>query len=546
MSVPKKNAGNINQSSFANNSSPNNDTIVFIPIVINGEGVVNGFIRATINDSIGFSYSLAKDYKNYPTTSTNNSVTASKFASAMMYLDNRVFNHQEYDISDQRILNNGILVNDSSFTRRKVKISQNNENNLLALICYTNTVWTISANWHCQGCTGACDACNICVDYSVSQHNEFTCNFEEIGSPGPGGVGGSGGGGGGTIPYYYPCDPSIVTASLSVLPGGPLPSCPAPIIGTGWTPIPTGVNHNGYYYTRMWQLDSMMLNSFGAIPCDSLELLNTFAPMFQSVSNHKVPASVTQRLDSIKLATPNFDTSRLFVQTLNNAAGSVVNCDFFPIKISQLPIKNIQTGQRFTPSEFLEYFRKNINSFSANNVTFQPYNFNGFNDILQNNKDSSNSIGSVMHIGMVQDGSVIVSGYQNNYSPNYTSLNFTFSTLVTPLDGYHPVSGNRRFGIYTDINGGYTFYTMGVDRISRTIFANGDGFLSLFGPNGFEKADLLWNGMQSKVINFITANNGSAVLYTRPDYKIRPKWSDIEDFLKGTITFTQLRLKLCP
>lgn len=545
ISTKGKSSGDLNQSSFINNSANSNDTIVYIPIVLNGQNSVNGFIRATVNDSISVSYSLAQDYKNYPVIS-NNSVTASQFASAIMYFDNRVFNHQEFSITDQRIFGNGVVYDDSSFISRKVRITPNENNSVLALICYTNTVWTISANWHCQGCSGACDACTeYCVDYSVSSHNEITCNFEEIGGGNPG-TGGGTSSGGGPIPHIYPCDPNIVPIDFGVLPGDPLPPCPAPGSGTGFTPIPSGVNQNGYYYSRIWQLDSMMLNSFAAIPCDSLELLNTFGSMFQGITNHKVPFSVLNRLDSIKLATPNFDTSSLFVQTLNNAAGSVVNCDFFPLKIDQLPIKNIQTGERFTPSEFLEYFRKNINSFSTNNVIFEPYNSNGFNDIAQNFKDSINSLGSVIHIDMQQNGSVILSGYQNNYSPNYLSLNFTFSTLITPLDGYHPVSGNRRFGIYTDINGGYTFYTMGVDRISRNDFAAGDWAISLFGPSGFAKADLLWSGMQSKVVNFITANNGTASLYTRPNYKIRPKWSDIEDFLKGIITFEQLKAKLCP
>lgn len=93
---------------------------------------------------------------------------------------------------------------------------------------------------------------------------------------------------------------------------------------------------------------------------------------------------------------------------------------------------------------------------------------------------------AVVHIDMIQGGSVILSDYQNSYLPsNYQSHNFIFSTLVTPLDGFHPVSGNRKFGIYTDISGGFTFFTMGLDRISKNIFVAGSNFFDFFDNSGF-------------------------------------------------------------
>lgn len=49
-----------------------------------------------------------------------------------------------------------------------------------------------------------------------------------------------------------------------------------------------------------------------------------------------------------------------------------------------------------------------------------------------------------------------------------SSRDFIFSTVKTKEDGWHPVNGNRGFGIKDNGNGTWTFYTMGVDRTSSS------------------------------------------------------------------------------
>ena len=145
---------------------------------------------------------------------------------------------------------------------------------------------------------------------------------------------------------------------------------------------------------------------------------------------------------------------------------------------------------------------------------------------------------AVVHIEMIQDGSVILSGYQNSYlHSNYQSHNFIFLILVTPFDGFHPVSGNRKLGIYKGISGGFTFFTMGVDRISKNIFVAGSNFFDFFGNSGFEDADSLWSGMQANMINYINNHGGSAENYSRKNYVVRPKYADIDLSLRGLKTY---------
>jgi hypothetical protein len=297
---------------------------------------------------------------------------------------------------------------------------------------------------------------------------------------------------------------------------------------------------HGFYFSRIAQLDSMLDNNESVIPCDSLLIFNTFGNMFLNVSSFQAPPQILNRLDSIKNNTPDFDTSSLFIQNINDAFSVNVNCDFFPVKINQLPKNSL--GVQMSPLEFLEYFRKNLNTFSTSQAVFSPYNANGLNDSIQWNKDYSLSVGAIVHIAMTIDGSVILTDYSLYNSPTYSTNSFIFSTLVTPFDGYHPVSGNRKFGIYTDSTGGFVFYTMGVDRISRAQYDFGS-FVSdvLTGSSGFDRADELWTGMQNNLIQFINDNEGSANNYTRPNYITRPNWFSIQAFLKKQITLQQLK-----
>lgn len=54
--------------SFGNSTASlsNLDTLIYIPLVLPDSSVVNGYILATLDDSVGLSYSLSRDYKYYP------------------------------------------------------------------------------------------------------------------------------------------------------------------------------------------------------------------------------------------------------------------------------------------------------------------------------------------------------------------------------------------------------------------------------------------------------------------------------------------------
>lgn len=73
--------------------------------------------------------------------------------------------------------------------------------------------------------------------------------------------------------------------------------------------------------------------------------------------------------------------------------------------------------------------------------------------------------------------------------------------MTSLLDGQHPVAGNRRFGIFPDASGGYTFFILGVDRIWNWYTSVGNW---VFQGAGFEKSDALWTNIQTNLKTYVT------------------------------------------
>lgn len=192
-----------------------------------------------------------------------------------------------------------------------------------------------------------------------------------------------------------------------------------------------------------------------------------------------------------------------------------------------------------SPMDLLEHFRKNINDFIDPSiyVKFKPYADGVFNDSAKFLSPYSSSMGSLVQIVMLNNGSVVLSDYYNNLTGNQKH-HFKFTTIETPLDLEHPVAGNREFGVYEDPNraGEFVFYIMGVDRtwdISMALL-NSTG-------KGFDAADKLWRSVQDKMISYINSNGGTAEFYSTKEIKARPKWNEAKRFLRSAMPFSTLK-----
>ncbi|GEM_PF-1059401 len=270
------------------------------------------------------------------------------------------------------------------------------------------------------------------------------------------------------------------------------------------------------------------------IPCDQI-------PQWQEVAQHQVPQSVKNKLQNLD----DTHTSPYYgwaLQNLENANGSLVNNDYFSVTFNTMPYKPVpHQNEQFTPEEFLYYVRTNLDSFvNTNYSSFAPSNQTGYNEgaIWYSN----NPMEAIIHINIPSpinnqygdDGSVITSGYQINTNGmgGFSNGHWMFTTIKTPyasltqgLDGEHPVSGHRKFGLIKS-GSSYTIYTRGVDRVT-----GGLGATLLGQQNMFEKADLLWQSFQQGIKSYIQNNSyGNTVTINIPA-KWRPKWQEAKNVL---------------
>lgn len=302
------------------------------------------------------------------------------------------------------------------------------------------------------------------------------------------------------------------------------------IHGNGGTPINTAplFDENDFFIAEnITDVQNLItLNPFALleVPCAQI-------PYWQTIAQHQAPQSVKDKISNIDSQTGWFTSAG--IQTLNDANnGAVVNMDFFPVTINQMPKK--MNGEEYTQKELFDHIRLHINDF-FDDLVFTPVTSSTYGLDESSIWLSNNPLGAILSINiLINEGSVVCSNY------NSSTGEWIFSTINVPWDGTHPVSGNRAFGYYTDINGKMVIYTRGVDRLTDGTYMDG--------PNGmaievvqqgiaFSQADSKWSNFQNKIRDFVNNEqfpsiyNGSSVVNTPVKY--RPNWAKVKDVLKG-------------
>ena len=149
--------------------------------------------------------------------------------------------------------------------------------------------------------------------------------------------------------------------------------------------------------------------------------------------------------------------SEFYEHTLEDAYGPV-NLDYYPIKITKKPVRN---GKEMSAEEFLEYFRLHINEmldkeaayFTPYEPSFQEPPTNAVSDKQRWN--STNPINSIVSISLGGRKIRTRDGIDYYFRPDYgavitsasTPYYWRFTTINTPSDMEHAVSGHREFGV---------------------------------------------------------------------------------------------------
>lgn len=241
---------------------------------------------------------------------------------------------------------------------------------------------------------------------------------------------------------------------------------------------------------------------------------------WKDLAAFRVPASVVTVVESR-------GSDDWFVQEFNDAAGAVVNADFYSVNLGTTLAFD---GVDVTPQQMFDSIRINFLNFDDGcNTTF------GLNTGASNENDqtlwlSNNPVGAIVDIDITplwifnllpdDDATVVTSAYNNDSATN--NYNWTFSTISTPFfeNGDHPVSGHRQFGLVqepTTMN--WIFYTRGLDRVSKNYLSL--GLIDQSGPVLGGGHDL-WTCLTQNLANEL---NGTVV----PHIVHRPDWDKVKD-----------------
>ncbi|MFN3750456.1 MAG: S8 family serine peptidase [Thiobacillus sp.] len=181
-----------------------------------------------------------------------------------------------------------------------------------------------------------------------------------------------------------------------------------------------------------------------------------------------------------------------------------INLDHYPVLVTRMP-----SSGPSTPEALLEAVRRDLNRFIETSIAeFAPY------DATEAAKwFSPRPLTSILHIDMkvwggfnIDDGSVLCSEAAADH--------WIFSTLWTPADAGHPVSGNREFGFVRTV-GGIVFYTRGADRLTSLMDR-------LAGDAAFNAAHALWSSFQSRLFAHVVAHGGMGAIL--PPTSCRYDW----------------------
>jgi hypothetical protein len=245
------------------------------------------------------------------------------------------------------------------------------------------------------------------------------------------------------------------------------------------------------------------------------------------VINFRPPSGVTSTLKTRFHSGPMPLTPEIIYHQIELGTGDI-NLDFYPVYIQTLP--NDAGGNQMSANGTLDYIRTHMGDFMDNSSSgHNPLAGSGANVYLKPYADqdvtqwaSSSPLGTVMHFGIGgANWEVTVKENLSVVAAEMAADHWIFTTIWTPKDLGHPVSGNRQFGMATRrVGDTYSqqyglvfgdpvttdtlyFYTRGADRCTTI----GDWALH---TTVFMGGHMCWLGLQRRVRNWIVANGGQA------------------------------------
>jgi len=150
------------------------------------------------------------------------------------------------------------------------------------------------------------------------------------------------------------------------------------------------------------------------------------------------------------LASPSLNPAILSVQNLKTDGVGPVNNDFYSVTIDA-------NGQ--SAAEVMRTLRLNLSSLVYMRKIYKVRPYDADNGAKWN---SSSPQGAVMTFVLAYAGPYRVRA--DVVASHVSDTEWVFSTVRTDKNGWHPVCGNRAFGVSTNADGSLTIWTKGADR----------------------------------------------------------------------------------
>jgi hypothetical protein len=183
----------------------------------------------------------------------------------------------------------------------------------------------------------------------------------------------------------------------------------------------------------------------------ALEAAECATPVAPSQLQTRAPWTPLERFEASKSLNPVIGT----VQTTAAYGVGQMNNDFYSITVD---------AKTDTPESLANFLRTNLDRLVFGGTT---YSFSAYDSSNELTWKSSQPKGSVMTFVLASLSMIGVGGPEIKASVVMScqgASSWIFSTVETPKDGWHPVSGNRSFGVTKNNDGSLSIWTKGADR----------------------------------------------------------------------------------
>ncbi len=202
--------------------------------------------------------------------------------------------------------------------------------------------------------------------------------------------------------------------------------------------------------------------------------------------------------------------------SLAGAFGVLLNLDYFPIRITRLPVVD---GEQLTADQLLEHIRRNLHTNLMISTALGQ--FSPFATEDETIWFSDNPYKSVLRIDLLgPDNAAVVCA-------RAAADHWVFHTVATPDTGAHPVSGQRMFGYFSPTPGEFVFFTRGADRATGV-------FDALVSEQIFGAGAAIWATFQAGIAGFVNSKGGEATVPRA--FSGRYSWFNVIDALKAQTT----------